>query len=210
MPRPRFENLPEEKRHRILQAAANEFSEHGYEKASMNRILSNAGISKGAAYYYFDDKADLFASTLEHFANYLSNTINVESMLETLTPENYWSLVIELYVQHAMWAYEHPWVSGLIHAAWNLSEESLEQAALRRQFEALEESAKGIIFMGQQLGAIRTDLPSDLLMQLVFSIDYANDAWLSENIDNYSQDELAQLARKVAMMLQGILETPTK
>ncbi len=50
MPRPRFYKLPEEKRERILEAAAKEFVAHGFEGASLNQILTAAGISKGAAY----------------------------------------------------------------------------------------------------------------------------------------------------------------
>ena len=33
---------------------------HGFENASLNRIIKKAGISKGAMYYYFDDKMDLY------------------------------------------------------------------------------------------------------------------------------------------------------
>ena len=67
MPRPRFEKLAEGKRRRILEAAAKEFATYGYENASLNRMLEEAGISKGAAYYYFDDKADLYTTTLLHY-----------------------------------------------------------------------------------------------------------------------------------------------
>ena len=58
MPRPRFEKLPPEKRETILETAAKEFAEFGYEGASLNQILAKSGISKGAAYYYFDNKED--------------------------------------------------------------------------------------------------------------------------------------------------------
>ncbi len=68
MPRPRFNKLPEEKRERILEAAAKEFVAHGYEGASLNQILAEAGISKGAAYYYFDDKADVYATAVLHYS----------------------------------------------------------------------------------------------------------------------------------------------
>ncbi len=65
MPRPRFNKLAPEKRERIMEAAAKEFAAYGYEGASLNRILEQAEVSKGAAYYYFDDKADLFVSATD-------------------------------------------------------------------------------------------------------------------------------------------------
>src|SRR5689334_4521883 len=64
MPRPRFNTLPPDKRQRILEAAALEFASRVFEQSSLNRIIEAAGISKGAAYYYFDDKADLYATVV--------------------------------------------------------------------------------------------------------------------------------------------------
>ena len=55
-----FDNLPEEKRNRILAAARSEFIRFSYEKSSINRILDQAGVPKGSFYQYFDNKSDLF------------------------------------------------------------------------------------------------------------------------------------------------------
>lgn len=56
-----FERLSEEKKDRIMQAARAEFLRNPYEKTSINRILSEAGVPKGSFYQYFDDKSDLFS-----------------------------------------------------------------------------------------------------------------------------------------------------
>jgi AcrR family transcriptional regulator len=58
MPFTRFEKLTQERRERVLDAAAQEFAAYGFEDSSINRILENANMSKGAAYYYFEDKAE--------------------------------------------------------------------------------------------------------------------------------------------------------
>ena len=42
MPRPRFDKLAVGKRERILEAAAKEFAAHGYDGASLNRILNDS------------------------------------------------------------------------------------------------------------------------------------------------------------------------
>lgn len=60
MPKQTFLNLPSEKRNIIIDAAVNEFVEHGLENASTNRIIEKSKISKGSFYQYFDDKHDLF------------------------------------------------------------------------------------------------------------------------------------------------------
>ena len=55
-----FYRLPDEKKERILRSAHREFTQHTYEKSSINRILKEAEIPKGSFYQYFDDKSDLF------------------------------------------------------------------------------------------------------------------------------------------------------
>ena len=55
-----FYRLPDEKKERILRSAHREFTQHTYEKSSINRILDDARIPKGSFYQYFDDKSDLF------------------------------------------------------------------------------------------------------------------------------------------------------
>ena len=49
-----------EKKEEVLEAALNEFIEADYEKASLNRIIKNAGISKGTFYYHFENKEALY------------------------------------------------------------------------------------------------------------------------------------------------------
>ena len=55
-----FYRLPDEKRARLLASAHREFTQHTYEKTSINRILADAKVPKGSFYQYFDDKSDLF------------------------------------------------------------------------------------------------------------------------------------------------------
>ena len=47
-------------RQRILDAAMREFSEKGYDAASMNTICAENRISKGILYHYFKDKDTLY------------------------------------------------------------------------------------------------------------------------------------------------------
>lgn len=56
----KFDELPEEKKQKMLDAAIREFAEHGYESASTNHIVKEAGISKGLLFHYFGSKKALF------------------------------------------------------------------------------------------------------------------------------------------------------
>jgi len=61
-----FRELEPAKRQAILDAAMDEFAENGYEKASTNRIVRGAGISKGMLFYYFNSKEELFQDLVAH------------------------------------------------------------------------------------------------------------------------------------------------
>lgn len=68
MPKQTFLNLPVEKRNVIINAAVDEFSEHGFKSASINRIVASSGISKGSFYQYFEDKLDVFKHLIDVLA----------------------------------------------------------------------------------------------------------------------------------------------
>jgi len=65
MPTDRFYRLSEEKKHMIREAAIKEFARVPFEKASINRIIKDAAISRGSFYTYFADKQDVVSFIFE-------------------------------------------------------------------------------------------------------------------------------------------------
>ena len=65
----------EETRARILEAAIKLFSTHGYNKASVDEICVEAGISKGAFYHHFKTKQALFLALLDGWLQMIDNAI---------------------------------------------------------------------------------------------------------------------------------------
>ncbi|MDO4265037.1 MAG: TetR/AcrR family transcriptional regulator [Eubacteriales bacterium] len=55
----RFMKLPEDKKEKIIAAAMHEYCNEPLEAVSINRIIKEAGISRGSFYTYFEDKQDL-------------------------------------------------------------------------------------------------------------------------------------------------------
>lgn len=49
-----------ERKNELIDAALDEFTVKSYENASLNKIIKNAGISKGTFYYHFKDKKELY------------------------------------------------------------------------------------------------------------------------------------------------------
>lgn len=59
-------HLPQEERvEQILRAARKVFTENGYRAARMTDVADRAGLSKGAVYFYFKSKRELFEALVE-------------------------------------------------------------------------------------------------------------------------------------------------
>lgn len=67
----KFDGIPLEKQQKILNAAMKIFGESGYEKASTNRIVQEAGISKGLLFHYFSSKKQLFLYVYDYCVQFL-------------------------------------------------------------------------------------------------------------------------------------------
>ena len=86
----------EETRERLLAAALQVFARNGYDRATVDEIVSSAGFSKGAFYVHFKTKEDLFWAMLDERVSGHQNTVlesldtgssihdNVRSLLTTI------------------------------------------------------------------------------------------------------------------------------
>jgi AcrR family transcriptional regulator len=77
----------EETRTRILESAAKLFSNNGYNKASVDDICEEAGISKGAFYHHFKSKQELFLALLDGWLKAIDNAI--EASKDMTAPETF-------------------------------------------------------------------------------------------------------------------------
>jgi len=55
-----FENLNNQKKQRIINAALAEFAQKKYDYASTNSIVKKAQIGKGMLFHYFGNKKNLY------------------------------------------------------------------------------------------------------------------------------------------------------
>lgn len=103
-----FNNLPEEKKNRIITACVEEFCENGYEKSSTESIIKRAGISKGGLYEYISSKKELYLFivnfTYEKLYSYLRRRIESEhtplpsDILERFKVVS--DIAIDFYIEH--------------------------------------------------------------------------------------------------------------
>ncbi len=77
----------EETRAKIMEAAIKLFSTRGYNKASVDDICKEAGISKGAFYHHFKSKQLLFLALLDGWLQFIDNAI--KSTEDKTVPETF-------------------------------------------------------------------------------------------------------------------------
>jgi AcrR family transcriptional regulator len=77
----------EETRTKIMDAAIKLFSTRGYNKASVDDICQEAGISKGAFYHHFKSKQALFLALLDGWLQFVDNSI--EATKDKPVPETF-------------------------------------------------------------------------------------------------------------------------
>lgn len=203
MPRPRFEKLAPEKREQILETAAKAFAAHGYDGASLNQILADAGISKGAAYYYFDNKADLYMTTLTRYAEELIESIDLD--FSDVTAVTFWPAMQKMYEQQFIQYAERPWVFGVAKSGGPVDLEALMQGDLGDYWQDVEGLLENILRQGIALGVVRNDLPEELLFSLVLALDETHDRWLVKRLPAMSQEELQAAAAQMVGLLKKLL-----
>ena len=77
----------EETRAKILESAIKLFSNQGFNKASVDDICKEAGISKGAFYHHFKSKQELFLALLDGWLTTIDNAI--EASKDKNAPETF-------------------------------------------------------------------------------------------------------------------------
>lgn len=87
---------------RILDAGKAEFLEKGFKNASLRSIAQRAGVTTGAIYGYYPDKAALFGALVSEPANYLRDWyFSVQRKFDEF-PAEYKEKQMHIYTSHAL------------------------------------------------------------------------------------------------------------
>jgi AcrR family transcriptional regulator len=70
-----FAALPPTKRSALIRESIQEFAEHGYARASTNRIVQRVGIAKGSLFHYFGTKERLYLALLDAAAERIRKAV---------------------------------------------------------------------------------------------------------------------------------------
>jgi len=180
-----------------------EFATRGYERASFNRIIEQAGVSKGAMYYYFDDKEDLFNTVVEIV---LERALGEFAELPSAdTPEQFWESVHRFMTQALRLIHDEPTLAGLMKSVLSLHAAGSTIAAVETVRTLYRSWAEQFIRQAQGVGAIRSDLPFDLLVSLTVAVASAGDVWLVEHHEEIGAADAELFSTQFLDMMRGAL-----
>jgi TetR/AcrR family transcriptional regulator len=168
-----FLNLPPEKRERVLAAALGEFSDKGYEQASVNTMVSASGIAKGSIYQYFKDKKSLFLYIFDFAIGMVRRTLL--TVKEETREEDFFVRLEKSLLAGVDFIQRHPRVYGLYLKILFDQHVPRRQELLRAVRQFAGEYLGSLVRQGQARGELRADLPTG---SVIFLLDALLDRFL--------------------------------
>jgi AcrR family transcriptional regulator len=155
---------PERTIRTIIEAARQEFAEHGYDGARTDRIAALTGMSKGVLYHHYNSKDDLFVAVLEDIYQELRSQ-NEALVLDVFEPEEgIRQLIAHTYNYFAT----HPEFIVLVNSENLMKAAHLEKSeSVRSMFAPLSTRLGELIDRGQEQGIFRRDVD---IVELYISI----------------------------------------
>jgi AcrR family transcriptional regulator len=199
-PRARLAALAAEHQAKLLDPAEAEFVAHGFEGASFNRILSAAGMSKGQAYYYVADKADLYRAVVERGLQRLAKAIDA-SFPEPTTADEFWQQIAAIFERLTVALQKD---DNLAVLARGIYEGAGAKAALAEPLARIRTQSDRLITIGQSVGAIRTDVPQTLLADVLFGAAREIDRWFAAHWPDLDKEEALGLNDKAVSMIAAM------
>ena len=151
----------------IMQVAQQLFATKGYNGTSMNDIVKESGVSKGAIYNHFESKERLFLSLLE------TQTEAGLHQLESLFSEEDTSVdkikkVLEITFNSSV---NCPREMCMMQTEFMVTASRIESITpeLQQRYRMISDFMIAIVEEGKELGEIRRDLDSEAMVTLVFA-----------------------------------------
>lgn len=181
-----FSKLDPAKQEQIRKAALNEFAREGYERASTNNIVKEAGIAKGTLFYYFPNKQALFDYLIEYVLNYVET--KYLKRIDFSEPDfltRYWKaaqIKLESYLSDKD-AFEF---LGSMYLRQ-------ENQTLWQRLDAMYQDAMGKMLSNLDTSLLRTDITAEYAMKITA---WAMEGYQSELLARLQNQDLAVLDMK--------------
>lgn len=182
-------------RQKVLDAARTLFAERGYEPATIRDIAKGAGMSTGAVFANFQDKAELFEAVLSEDLAKLAETLKAAAAAETALRARLLAALIAGY--HGSLE-QLPLVQAVVARSW--FQPVAAEMRTRTAIKPLVMVVSDVLQAGVRGGELRQDADVRLLSELIY------EAWLS-NYRGAAYDgwTLQQMTTRIGKQVDVIL-----
>jgi AcrR family transcriptional regulator len=160
---------------RLRDAAAAAFGAKGLEDASLNEILGAAAMGKGSFYHWFADKAALHDWVVDGMVEQLRAELRVPAP-SALTAASFRPELDAVLARFMRAAEADARLANLGLMFHNSADAPAERSIARVRAAALH-GIDDVLRVGRERGAVRDDLPSDLLSAWAISSLTTLDQW---------------------------------
>jgi TetR/AcrR family transcriptional repressor of nem operon len=160
-------------RERILQAADTLFYLHGYNATGLDRIISEAGITKGNFYYHFKSKEALAIAALERHFEQIGSDIASNAMANHTSPLNRLFAILNLMASRQLEQYKSGHICGCYFGNFTLEmsiESKIVRSKVHRIFEQFQEVFSGLLEEAAKAGEISTSIQPGETAKVILSL----------------------------------------
>lgn len=159
----------------LFDAAMAEFIDQGYDKASINTILKNAGMSKGQFYYHFNNKEGLYMALID-----ILIARKLEFLSGAMRPEQFEQdifTILKIQLQHGFaFARQHPIIFQFGESFVREKGNPIYEAVQTRYSFADNAMFDQLITRAYERGEFREDLPLSFVRKMIaYHFDNAAD-----------------------------------
>ncbi len=150
----------------LLDAALAEFTEKGYEQASINTILQTAGMSKGQFYYHFRNKEDLYLSLIGVLIE--RKTTFLATVMQPVDFQQDIFAIFETQIRYGLaFAREHPAINRFAESFLKEKGNAIYKKALAAYDFEDNNAIEQLIELSYRKGDLRDDLPLPFMKKLI-------------------------------------------
>lgn len=186
-------------RQKVLDAARALFAERGYEPATIRDIAKGAGMSTGAVFANFQDKAELFEAVLSEDMAKLAVTLKAAAAAEATLRGR---LMAALSAGYHGSLEQLPLVQAVVARSWfqPVAAEMRTRAAITPLLSVVTDALQA----GVREGELRQDADVRLLSELIYSAFLSN--YRRAAYDNWDMAALvAEMGKQIDAILAGHL-----
>lgn len=194
MPRP---DVSEERRNQILDAALQIFARRGIYQSRMDDIVKEAGLSKGAIYWYFKSKDELVMALMERLMQRSRQDLDLLRQVEQPVPQRIAQLADLLAEQLAQFVHLH----SIVFEFYALAARSSEaHRFFQRYYGEYGAALAGLIAQGIERGELRPVDPVSAARSLIGLFEGLALLWALDP----QLDGRRQIAEATALILEGL------